>query len=263
MGLRRLAIANPSATTDTTLFTADNQYLISVIATNKSSSVSATMRVWVVPSGATVSSQYAYIIYDIPLDANNSYETFRFAINQNDQVHVYASTANISFQSYGLVQYDVNLGVGVSSYQASAPAIKVDGLIWVDADGTLPGTTAKPSYVWSSSANDWIPMAGSLDASLNNTFTGTNVFNGVTTATTQALGDNSTKLATTAFVYNNYEKLIPLQSTAPTSPISSDLWVDSTTPTAPQLKVYNGSSWVALGSTVNDSQAVISQRMFG
>lgn len=263
MGIRRLAIANPSATTDTTLFNADNQYLVSVIATNKSTTTAATIRVWVEPSGATLTSQFAYIVYDIPIDASNSYETFRFAINQNDELHVYASTATISFQSYGLVQYDVNLGVGISSYQANAPAIKVDGLIWVDADGTLPGTTAKPAKVWSSSANDWIPMAGSFDASVNNTFSGTNAFNGVTTAVTQALGDNSTKLATTAFVYNNYEKLIPLQSTAPTSPISSDLWVDDTTPTAPQLKVYDGLSWVALGSTVNDSQAVIAQRMFG
>jgi hypothetical protein len=243
MGIRRLAIANPSATTDTTLFTADNQYLISVIATNKSSNTSATIRVWVEPSGATLDSQFAYIVYDIPVDASNSYETFRFAINQNDEVHVYTSNATISFQSYGLVQYDVNLGVGISSYQASAPAIKVDGLIWVDADGTLPGTTAKPAYVWSSSANDWIPMAGSFDASLNNTFTGTNIFTGSVTIP-------------------GYEKSIPLQSSAPSSPASSDLWVDNTTPTAPQLKVYNGSSWVALGNTVNDSQAVIAQRMF-
>jgi hypothetical protein len=182
-------------------------------------------------------------VYDIPVDASNSYETFRFAINQNDEVHVYASTATISFQSYGLVQYDVNLGVGISSYQANAPAIKVDGLIWVDADGTLPGTTAKPAKVWSSSANDWIPMAGSFDSSGNYTFSGTNVFTGSVTVP-------------------GYEKSIPLQSTAPASPSSSDLWVDDTTPTAPQLKVYNGLSWVALGSTVNDSQAVIAQRMF-
>jgi hypothetical protein len=243
MGIRRLAIANPSATTDTTLFNADNQYLVSVIATNKSTTTAATIRVWVEPSGATLTSQFAYIVYDIPIDASNSYETFRFAINQNDEVHVYASTATISFQSYGLVQYDVNLGVGISSYQANAPAIKVDGLIWVDADGTLPGTTAKPAKVWSSSANDWIPMAGSFDSSGNYTFSGTNVFTGSVTVP-------------------GYEKSIPLQSTAPASPSSSDLWVDDTTPTAPQLKVYNGLSWVALGSTVNDSQAVIAQRMF-
>ena len=243
MGIRRLAIANPSATTDTTLFNADNQYLVSVIATNKSTTTAATIRVWVEPSGATLTSQFAYIVYDIPVDASNSYETFRFAINQNDEVHVYASTATISFQSYGLVQYDVNLGVGISSYQANAPTIKVDGLIWVDADGTLPGTTAKPAKVWSSSANDWIPMAGSFDSSGNYTFSGTNVFTGSVTVP-------------------GYEKSIPLQSTAPTSPSSSDLWVDDTTPAAPQLKVYNGSSWVALGSTVNDSQAVIAQRMF-
>lgn len=249
MGLRRLGISNPSATTDTTLFNADNQYLISVIATNKSASVAATIRVWVVPSGATLSSQFAYIVYDIPLDPNNSYETFRFAINQNDQVRIYSSTANISFQSYGLVQYDVNLGVGISSYQANAPAVKVDGLIWVDADGTLLGTTAKPTYVWSSSANDWIPMAGSLDSSGNYTFTGTNTFSGITTGVTQAIGDNSTKFATTAFVSNGYEKNIPLQSTTPTSSSSGDLWVDNTISTAPILKVYNGSSWIALGAS--------------
>ena len=55
------------------------------------------------------------------------------------------------------------------------------------------------------------------------------------------------------------EKSIPFQSTAPLSPSSSDLWVDST---SMQLKVYNGTTWVALGAAVDDSQLIISQRMF-
>ena len=58
---------------------------------------------------------------------------------------------------------------------------------------------------------------------------------------------------------NNKEKNIPLQSSAPTSPASSDLWVDSL---SMQLKVYNGTSWVALGAAVDDSQLIIAQRMF-
>ena len=223
MGLRRLAISNPGANTDTTLFTADNQYLLSVIATNTSASASS-IRVWVQPSGASASSQYAFIVYDLPIDAKNSYETFRFAVNQNDLVRVRADSASVSFQSYGLVQYDVNLGVGISSFQSASPTNVVDGLIWVDSDGVLSGTSAKPAYVWSSASASWIPFAGELDTSANYTFTGTVIIPG-------------------------YEKEIPLQSSAPSSPSASDLWVDSTSPTSPILKVYNGTSWIIAGSS--------------
>lgn len=237
MGVRRLSILNPSANTDTVLFTADNQYLLSVVAANKSTTTASTLRVWIEPSGSSSPSQYAYIVYDIPVDASNSYETFRFAVNQNDIVKIRASQSTMSIQSYGLVQYDVNLGVGISSYSQSAPGNLVDGLIWVDSDGMLPGSSAKPAYVWSSAANNWIQMAGTIDTSANYTFTGTVVVPG-------------------------YEKLIPLQSSAPSSPASGDLWVDSTISTAPILKVYNGSSWIATATATNDRDLVISQRMF-
>ena len=102
MGLVRLGISTPSANTATTLFTSDNQYLVSIIAANKSTTTSANIRVWVQPNGASTESQYAYMIYDIPVDASNSYETFRFAVNQNDVVKVQSSTANISFSAYGI-----------------------------------------------------------------------------------------------------------------------------------------------------------------
>ena len=172
MGLRRLAISNPSATTDTILFTSDNQYLISVIATNKSISASSNIRIWVEPSGSSSSSEYAYIVYDFPVDQTNSYETFRFAINQNDVVKVRSSSTDISFQAYGLIQIDVNLGVGISSYQTTAPSNPVDGLIWVDSDG-VSGTSAKPAYVYDSAAMSWIPLVGGINTTENYTFTGT------------------------------------------------------------------------------------------
>lgn len=235
MGLRRLAISNPAANTDTTLFTSDNQYLMSVIAANKSTTTAANIRVWVEPSGSSSPSQYAYIVYDIPVDETNSYETFRFAVNQNDVIKVRANTPDISFQSYGLVQFDVNLGVGISSYQNAAPLNPVDGMIWIDADAAGTGGK-KPAYVWSSAASAWVEFVGGIDTSANYTFTGTVIIPG-------------------------YEKEIPLQGTAPTGAATSDLWIDNSAGT-PQLKVYNGSSWVTLGAAVDDRDLVLAQRMF-
>ena len=300
MGLRRLAISNPGANTDTTLFTADNQYLLSVIATNTSAS-SSNIRVWVQPSGASALSEYAFIVYDLPVDGKNSYETFRFAVNQNDLIRVRADSASVSFQAYGLVQYDVNLGVGISSFQSASPTSPVDGLIWVDSDGVISGSDAKPVYVWSNSANNWLPFAGAVtNTAANYTWTGTNNFSastsignvsateisylddvsssiqtqlnnkadlaspsltGTPTAPTAASGTSTTQIATTAFVANNFEKLIPLQSSAPTSPATSDLWVDSSGAT-PILRVYNGTSWVALASPADDDQNILANRVF-
>lgn len=191
MGLRRLAISNPTADTDTTLFTADNQYLMSVIATNLSASAS-DISVWIEPSGSSASADYAYIVYDLPVDAKNSYETFRFAVNQNDVVRIRTNSNDMSFQSYGLVQFDVNLGVGISSFQSASPTAVVDGLIWVDSDGTLTGTDAKPSYVWSSASSSWIPFAGEFDSSANYTLTGDNTFTGTTLlSASTSIGDVS------------------------------------------------------------------------
>ena len=252
MGLRRLGISNPAANTDVSLFTADNQYLLSVIATNKSTTTSANIRVWIQPFGSTTESQYAYIVYDIPVDPSNSYETFRFAVNQNDAVYIRSSTANLSFQAIGLVQYDVKLGAGISSYQPNAPTTPVNGMIWVDSDATnIAGQ--RPAYVYDGSI--WQQIVGGVDVSANYTFTGT------VQATTQPSGTSNTTLATTAFVSQNFEKTIPLSSSAPLNPASSDLWVDSSG-TQPILKVYNGSSWISLASPADDDQIILSQRMF-
>lgn len=56
-----------------------------------------------------------------------------------------------------------------------------------------------------------------------------------------------------------YEKLIPYSNTAPTSPSTGDLWVDSTIPT---VKAYNGSAWIALGSVADDDQPILAARIF-
>lgn len=57
-------------------------------------------------------------------------------------------------------------------------------------------------------------------------------------------------------------KAVPLQSSAPLSPVASDLWVDNTVPTAPQLKVYSGTSWISIGSATDSDQNIIASMVF-
>ena len=255
MGLVRLGIANPSANTATTLLTSDNQYLVSVIATNKSTTTSANIRVWVQPSGSSTESQYAYIIYDFPIDQQNSYETFRFAINQNDVVKIYASTANVSFSAYGLVQYDIKLGAGISSYSATAPVNPVDGMIWVDSDGTIAGSSAKPTYVYSATDAAWLSMAADQYVPYTSSPPGSSSNGDLWYDTV----NSQLKIYNGSTWMNLTGGVVPYTSSTPATTTVGSLWVDSS---SMQLKTYNGSSWVSLGAAPDDSSLVLAQRMF-
>lgn len=253
MGLQRLGIINPIANSASTLFVADDQYLVSVIAANKSASA-ATIRVWTEPVGSTQQSEYAYVVYDLPVDEANSFETFRFAINQGDAIKVSATSSSISFSAFGLIQYDIRLALGVSSYASSSPSYPVQGMIWVDSDGDA-GNGSKPIYIYNGTS--WVSTAAAgIDLNANYAFTG-NISIGNVSSTEISYLDGVTSGIQNQL--DNKEKSIPLQANEPSSPAVSDLWVDST---SMQLKVYNGSTWVALGAAVDDSQLIIAQRMF-
>lgn len=252
MGLQRLGIINPIANSASTLFVADNQYLVSVIAANKSASA-ATIRVWTEPVGSTQQSEYAYVVYDLPVDEANSFETFRFAINQGDAIKVSATSSSISFSAFGLIQYDIQLALGVSSYASSSPSYPVQGMIWVDSDADV-GNGARPIYIYDGTS--WVSTAAGINTSANYAFTG-NISIGNVSSTEISYLDGVTSGIQNQL--DNKEKSIPLQANEPSSPAVSDLWVDST---SMQLKVYNGSTWVALGAAVDDSQLIIAQRMF-
>jgi hypothetical protein len=255
MGLVRLGISNPSANTSTTMLTSDNQYLVSIIATNKASATPATLRIWVEPSGSSSESQYSYIVYDIALDSLNSYETFKFAINQNDVVKVRASTANISFSAYGLVQYDIRLGAGISSYSATAPINPVDGMIWVDSDGVIDGSAAKPAYVYSAVAASWLPFASEQYVPYTSSPPGSSSNGDLWYDTVNA----RLKIYTGSTWMDLTGAVVPYSSSAPATTTTGALWVDSS---SMQLKTYNGSAWISLGAAPDDSSLVIAQRMF-
>lgn len=158
MGLMRLGISNPSANTDVAIYTATGPFLASIIATNKSASVTSNIRIWVVPSGATLTSQYAYLAYDQDIVPQNSLETHRFALNQNDVVYVRADTANMSFIINGLKQVDIALAAGVTSYSATAPVDVMDGMIWVDKDGNGTGLNTLAGQVIQANSASQVPL---------------------------------------------------------------------------------------------------------
>ena len=108
MPLQRLAVANPSANTDTALYTFLEAHLVSIIVANKAATELPTLRVTIYaqPAGATLDSQRAYITYNLSLGLGQSFETFRFAVNAGDTVFVRANTDNASFSMTGILQED-------------------------------------------------------------------------------------------------------------------------------------------------------------
>jgi hypothetical protein len=110
MAISRLAVSNPSANTDTLLYTrtGSRDALASIIATNKSST-DATIRVWVVPFGQdSTPANHATIAYNSSVTGNNALETFRFPVTPNDKVYIRASTADVSFTLSGIDNTNVS-----------------------------------------------------------------------------------------------------------------------------------------------------------
>ena len=123
MAISRLAVSNPSANTNTLIYTrtGSRDALTSVIATNKSSDA-ATIRVYVVPSGQDATpANHAFIAYESSVAGNNSLETFRFPVTPNDKVYVRSSSADISFTLSGVDNTNVS-GTEYATVVAAAAA---------------------------------------------------------------------------------------------------------------------------------------------
>lgn len=113
MAITRLGVANPTANNATILYTVSYATLASVVVANTSTStaVSPAVSVYIVPSGASVESQYAYIVANLELQAGQSFETFKFALNSGDVLYVKSTTATCSFSVNGIIQGD-DFGAG-------------------------------------------------------------------------------------------------------------------------------------------------------
>ena len=140
MPISRLGLVNPAANTDVLLYGATTSRLVSVTVANKSVTATPLLKVsiWIVPSGATVVAQYAYICYNLNVGLGQAFETFRFAVQNGDDVYVRATTANASFVMNGILQTDdANADSTVQTF-ANKTIRGVNNTLYVDK-----GTTAQ------------------------------------------------------------------------------------------------------------------------
>lgn len=94
---------NPSATTDTTLYTvpASTSAVVSTINVCNQAAANAVFRVAVRVGGATLEAKH-YLAYDVTVPANDSISlTLGITIAATDVLTVRSSTATLSFSAFG------------------------------------------------------------------------------------------------------------------------------------------------------------------
>jgi hypothetical protein len=250
MAITRLALANPSASTDTLLYTSSRNALVSVIATNKSSASAMSIRVWIKPSGSTLESQYAYIAYDVVVPIINTLETFRVPVVAGDQVYVRASTSNASFSLNGIYESNGTSNITVGTTEPSSPVIGdvfVDtassGVTYWTGSNWVNGTVDSSLYPFSvyQSTAPSTPSSGQIwvDSDDQSTY----IWSGTAWVATTAPGSS-------------------YQSTAPSNPKTGQLWIDSDDSVT---YVYTGSAWLALSNpdtvTLNATQTLTNKTL--
>jgi len=101
--LKVLGQSAPGATTETDLYTvpgATSAAVSTLVVCNRGTS--ATFRVSVSVAGAATTNK-DYILYDVTVSANDTYmATLGIGLATTDKVRVYASTANLSFNLFGV-----------------------------------------------------------------------------------------------------------------------------------------------------------------
>jgi hypothetical protein len=93
----------PSATTDTTVYTAPagKDTVISTIIVANRASTNASYRIAVRPAGATLANLH-YVAFDIVVTANDSTAmTLGLTLSATDVVTVRASSADVTFSLFG------------------------------------------------------------------------------------------------------------------------------------------------------------------
>ncbi len=98
-----LGQSNPSATTNTTLYTvpSSTSAVVSTITICNQASTAATYRIAVRPAGATVAAQH-WVVYGATVAASDTTAlTLGVTLATTDVITVYASTATLSFSAFG------------------------------------------------------------------------------------------------------------------------------------------------------------------
>ena len=104
--ITRLAVAHPMETeypNGVEIYGTSVPLLASVIATNRSDQAQR-FHIYIVPAGSEqIPADWGHLVYNLPISANNAYETFRVGLNPADQIFV-AGSGEISYYVQGVTQ---------------------------------------------------------------------------------------------------------------------------------------------------------------
>ena len=101
---KTLGQLNPSATTETTLYTAPSSTsnVVSTLTICNQTSSAATYRIAVRPSADSSTAAKHWIIYGATVAASDTTAlTLGITLATGDKLQVYASSANLSFSAFG------------------------------------------------------------------------------------------------------------------------------------------------------------------
>lgn len=150
MPVSRIGVSTPEANQPTVLATFTAAHLVSVIITNTTLSNAPELKVavWVAPIGATQPSQYSYIAKNLAIGVGQSFETFRFAVNNEDSIYIQATTANASFTCIGIVQEDAAVGADLAQVLTNKVIRGIENTVYLDKGTTAERRTdAETGYV--------------------------------------------------------------------------------------------------------------------
>ena len=127
MAVSRFANAKPLAGTNTLLWEADRQALVSVVAVN----IGGTTKIsaYVDPSDEPPAANI-YYIDEVPLKNRDTFETFKLAINVGDSIYVSSESGDVSFFTNGIYDKNGTVDIHVGD-QAPISPVSI-GTIWIN-----------------------------------------------------------------------------------------------------------------------------------
>lgn len=97
-----LGQSNPAATTETTLYTAVGQAVISTVSVCNQAATPATFRIAVRPAADGSTAAKHWIVYGATVDAADSTMlSLGITLATGDKVQIYSSTTTMSFSAFG------------------------------------------------------------------------------------------------------------------------------------------------------------------
>lgn len=102
LGVVYLSAASTPTSSPTLLYTTSSAYLVEVTITNLAIT-DGVAYILVKHSGDSTSTQWAHIVYNLPVPSQNAYTTTKIAVKQGDSVYV-AGSAALSFHGQGMAQ---------------------------------------------------------------------------------------------------------------------------------------------------------------